>query len=181
MKLAFAFALALSAALFAGCESIKQHEEPISPSTKPVQSNPATKSAGAAVEIIIDNNDPEFKSVGNWNLANGGRDYKDETVWVDTSDPASATWTPKIPAAGEYAVYEWHGDDPNSDHATDAPFTITHAGGTTTVKVDLTKNTGEWHSLGTFKFNAGTAGNVTLTNKAGGNVIADAVKFVRVK
>ena len=43
--------------------------------------------------------------------------------------------------------------------------------------INLRGNIGKWNTLGTFKFAAGTRGNVTLTNKANGNVIADAIKF----
>jgi hypothetical protein len=80
--------------------------------------------------------------------------------------------------AGTYEVFEWHGDDPNADHATKAPFAITCAGGAKTILVDQTKNIGQWNALGTFKFEAGKGGNITVTNKADGNVLADAIKLV---
>ena len=95
-----------------------------------------------------------------------------------TEAPATAAWTPEIKVAGQFDVYEWHGDDPNTDHATNAPFTINYDGGNKTVAVDLRANIGRWNLLGTFKFAAGKSGNVTLSSKASGNVIADAVKFV---
>jgi len=76
-------------------------------------------------------------------------------------------------------VYEWHGDDPNADHATKAPFTIKFDGDTRTIPVNLRANNGKWNLLGTFKFAAGKAGSVTLSSNADGNVLADAVKFVR--
>jgi hypothetical protein len=146
-----------------------------------LKSEPASAQPAAAAEIIIDNGDPRFKGVGDWASATGGHDYKDEVVWATaagaTDTPATATWTPDIKVAGQYDVYEWHGDDPNSDHASNAPFTIKFDGGTKTVLVNLRANTGRWNLLGTFTFAAGTAGNVTLTSKADGNVIADAVKF----
>jgi hypothetical protein len=148
---------------------------------------PAAAPAAAATmsapgEIIIDNRDPGFKSEGGWTSASGGHDYKDETVWATatgpTETPATATWTPEIKAAGQFDVYEWHGDDPNTDHANNAPFTVNYDGGSKTIPVDLRANTGRWNLLGTFKFAAGKTGNVTLSSKASGNVIADAVRFV---
>ncbi len=150
--------------------------------SEPASAQPAAAPALAtAAEIIIDNGDPGFKGAGDWASATGGHDYKDEVVWATaagaTDTPATATWTPAIKVAGQYDVYEWHGDDPNSDHASNAPFTIKFDGGTKTVPVNLRANTGRWNLLGTFTFAAGTAGNVTLTSKADGNVIADAVKF----
>jgi hypothetical protein len=144
----------------------------------------STKPAAPAVagEIIIDNGDSAFKAVGNWSSATGGHDYKDEVVWAAGTAaadiPATATWTPEIKTAGLYDVYEWHGDDPNSDHATNAPFTIKFDGGAKTVLVDLRTNTGRWNLLGAFRFAAGKTGSVTLSSKADGNVIADAVRFV---
>ncbi|NQT74512.1 MAG: hypothetical protein HQ553_17370 [Chloroflexi bacterium] len=39
---------------------------------------------------------------------------------------------------------------------------------------------GQWFSLGTYRFNAGTSGNVTLTRETGtnGTTSADAIRFV---
>jgi len=146
---------------------------------------PAPATAGtvsAAGEIIIDNHDPGFKSVGAWSPGDGSQDYKAQVIYATgtgpAETPATATWTPDIKVAGQFDVYEWHGTDPNSDHATNAPFTINYDGGSKTVPVDLRANTGRWNLLGTFKFAAGKSGNVTLSSKAGGNVIANAVRFV---
>ena len=143
---------------------------------------PAAVPAASVAEIIIDNTDPGFKSIGVWTSASGGHDYKDEVVYTTgtgaTGTPATATWSPDIKAAGTYDVYEWHGDDPNTDHSSSAPFTVNFDGGSKTIPVDLRANTGKWNLLGTFKFAAGTAGNVTLSSKTDGNVIADATRFV---
>jgi hypothetical protein len=142
----------------------------------------ATQPAAVAGEIIIDNGDSGFHTEGNWAAATGGQDYRDDLVWTTgttaADTPATATWTPEIKTAGMYDVYEWHGDDPNSDHAGNAPFTIKFDGGAKTVLVDLRTNTGRWNLLGTFRFAAGKTGSVTLSSKADGNVIADAVRFV---
>jgi len=46
------------------------------------------------------------------------------------------------------------------------------------VLVNQRVNGGQWILLGTYTFSAGTAGTVTLTDKANGTVIADAVKLV---
>jgi RHS repeat-associated protein len=63
-------------------------------------------------------------------------------------------------------------------HASNAPFTIKHSTGSATVLVNQRLNGGQWMLLGTYTFSAGTAGTVTLTDKANGTVIADAVKLV---
>jgi hypothetical protein len=67
------------------------------------------------------------------------------------------------------------------------PFKVTHASGNQTVNVDQRANGSQWYSLGTYTFNAGTTGNVLITNAYTGPlpipsqcyVIADAVRFVK--
>jgi RHS repeat-associated protein len=88
----------------------------------------------------------------------------------------SATWTPTVAQAGQYQVFARWTQHPN--RATNATYTVTHAGGTTPVTVDQQQNGGIWNSLGTFTLSPGTAHKVTLTDQANGYVIADAVRFV---
>jgi len=106
-------------------------------------------------------------------------EYNDETKWTYYSPDgdATATFTPKIVKVGKYKVFEWHGADPQRDHATDAPYTINYAGGSKTIRINLDENIGRWNLLGTFRFKAGTSGNVTISNNANGNVVADAIKI----
>lgn len=89
----------------------------------------------------------------------------------------TATWNFTIPATGTYEVFAWWAQ--SSNRATNAPYTIAHAGGTTTVRVDQTTNGGGWYSLGQFAFDAG-AGSVVLSNDANGIVIADAIRVAGV-
>ena len=86
--------------------------------------------------------------------------------------PNSATWTLSVPLSGQYKVYARWTQHPN--RATNAPYTITHAGGSTTVLVNQEGGGGTWFLLGTFGFDAGNA-TVTLTDQANDYVIADAV------
>jgi hypothetical protein len=157
---------------------------PAAPAAPAPAAAPAVASTPASAdEIIIDNGDPSFASSGNWIEASGGNDFKDGNVYASATSAAdaanTATWTPDLKTAGTYDVYEWHGDDPNSDHATKAPFTVKSDEGTKTIMVNLQTNSGKWNLLGTFNFAAGNGGNVSLTSKGtDGNVIADAVKFV---
>ena len=66
-----------------------------------------------------------------------------------------------------------------SNRATNAPYTINHAGGSTVVRVNQEVNNGQWVSLGVFNFNAGTA-SIVLSTDANEIVIADAIKLVRI-
>jgi hypothetical protein len=89
---------------------------------------------------------------------------------------STCTWTPDIPAAGNYKVYAWWTE--HSNRATDAPYTINYNGGSATVDVNQRINGSRWNYLGTYDFAAGTSGNVVLTNDANGYVMADGVRFL---
>lgn len=126
--------------------------------------------------IVVDN--PDAILSGTWTEATFSTDrfstnyhYHDSGSGSDT-----ATWTPDIPAAGDYAIYAWWCAD--TDRATDAPYTISYNGGTDTVPVDQTGDGGKWNYLGTYPFLAGTAGDVELGETTTGMVIADAVRWV---
>ncbi|MEV5965766.1 exo-alpha-sialidase [Kribbella sp. NPDC051952] len=92
-------------------------------------------------------------------------------------------WQPCLPADARYEVQASY--TAASNRSTAAPYVVNHADGSTTVPVDQTvRGTadvrgGEWVSLGTYRFAAGLAGTVELTDTAGGYVVADAVRFIR--
>lgn len=92
----------------------------------------------------------------------------------------SATYTPDLPKAGTYEVRMSY--SPNPNRATNVPVTITHAGGTTTVKVNQRKAppvSETFVSLGTFAFDKGTAGKVVVSNAGvDGYVVIDAIVFL---
>ena len=89
------------------------------------------------------------------------------------------TYTPYIATAGTYAVYGWW--EAGAGRATNALFDILHSGATDTVSVDQSVNGSRWVLLGTYAFDAGTAGSITLRDDgANGVVIADAVRLVKV-
>lgn len=96
---------------------------------------------------------------------------------ANTGTGASATFTPNLPTAGSYEVFVRHPADTN--RASNTPVDVVHAGGTATVTVNQRLNYNTWVSLGTYTFNAGTAGNVKIRNDgANRGVLADAVKWV---
>lgn len=88
---------------------------------------------------------------------------------------AVATWTATLPASGGYQVSaRWTA---HSNRASNAPYTLTHDGGTTTVLMNQKVNGNQWVSLGTYQFTAGTPYTVSVSNNADGFVIADGVRF----
>jgi Fibronectin type III domain len=97
----------------------------------------------------------------------------------------SVSWRPDVPVTDTYQVLVWYVSHPN--RASDAPYTIHHADGTTTVRIDqrgqarslVAERPGVWVNLGSFRFEAGQSGVVRLTNDADGFVVADAVTLTR--
>ncbi len=75
----------------------------------------------------------------------------------------------------------WYGDDPNNDHATRALVRVQHAFGEKQAHLNLQLKTCRWVDLGTFRFNQGAGAKVTLEGAdAGGNLLADLVRFIRI-
>ena len=90
--------------------------------------------------IILDNNDATY--VGTWPLITGNAcAYQENFQWNEAGSGAdTATWTPYIPASGDYKVYTRWVDHPN--RATDAPYSIYYDGGSATVDVNQEINGG---------------------------------------
>ena len=133
-------------------------------------------------EIIVDNRDSRdwFTTEGSWNVGVGGEDYDKDVSWaVKGTGDSTAIWQPVLPESGTYRVFMWHGADPNNDHATNAPVTIKHKKGEETITVNFKEDYGQWNLLGEYKFKKGSDNYVKISNDADGNVLADAVKFVR--
>ena len=91
------------------------------------------------------------------------------------------SYTPTLPTNGTYDVYAWWVE--SSNRATNTPYDIVHAAGTTRVLVNQKVSSGGWFKLLTTNFNAGTSGSVTIRNDntlAGIYCIADGVRFLGV-
>ena len=96
---------------------------------------------------------------------------------------ATIVWKPSIPERGEYAVYISYKTLPSSSSS--AHYTVSHLGGKTEFIVNQKMGGGTWIYLGTFEFEEGENGYVSLDNgtpeghrlEVGGVVTADAVRF----
>ncbi len=112
-----------------------------------------------------------------------GTARKIETVTSGAANEAEAVWRPEIPERGEYAVYISYKSLPESSPA--AKYTVRHLGGENEFIVNQKIGGSTWIYLGTFEFDKGTEGSVTLSNRTpdgyryrdGSVVVADAVKF----
>ena len=61
--------------------------------------------------------------------------------------------------------------------STSVAYDVQHDGGLTTVTVDQSVGGGNWQDLGIFSFDSGSGGSVVLSDRLGGVVSADAVRF----
>lgn len=129
--------------------------------------------------VICDNDKPAVTLSGNWanNTANeADQRYELSVEHASAGDGSStATFRPNLPTGGRYQVFARWTSHPN--RATIAPYTIHHAKGRKTVRVNQEQDGGKWMHLGTFDFAPGTASHVVLSNDANEFVVADAVAF----
>ena len=97
----------------------------------------------------------------------------------------SVTWRPVIPEGGTYEVRISHCY--NVRRATNTPVTIRHADGETTIRInqqEVPEHGRLFRSLGTFRFEAGNGGSITISNDETDPkqvAIADAVQLIPVK
>lgn len=154
-------------------------------------------------EVIVDNDTPggsKYLEVSSrkakWQTAPRKGFAHLRTIYQDNENPftegsarmiaterkperAFAEWIPRIPEAGEYAVYVSYQSLPES--VTDAKYSVFHSGGVTEFRVNQQMGGGTWVYLGTFRFDQGQNdyGMVTLSNESAeqGVVTADGVRF----
>ncbi len=84
---------------------------------------------------------------------------------------ASVTFTPRLSQTKTDKVYGWW--TAASDQATNSPYTIRHAIGTTTVRANQRVNGDRWNFVGTFSLGRGSY--VRLTDGASGYVVANGI------
>jgi len=134
------------------------------------------------VDVIVDDGGAGFVRTGSWSAGSSAGGNAGGYLFANrvASESATAAYRPTLPRDGTYRVSVWYVAGTN--RSTDAAFRVAHRGGASTVRVNQQQNGRQWVSLGTFTFDAGTAGAVTLSNAAatGSVVIADAVRFERV-
>jgi len=109
-------------------------------------------------------------------LITRGKVAADAIYYVRDAAPADAfTWTPTLPSAGSWRILvRWPA---SSGNTASAQYTVTHAGGTSTVTLNQKQNGGVWNSLGTYSLTPGAGHKVTLAASTDGTTIADAILF----
>ncbi|WP_406492002.1 polymorphic toxin-type HINT domain-containing protein [Streptomyces sp. NBC_01604] len=128
---------------------------------------------------LVDNSDINNTATqGTWDeaAAAGSYGYNAQTHTAGSGENRFV-WQLTIPQSGDYTVYVHY---PKVDGAAkDAAYEIKHKDGTETKTLDQTELPGEWRSLGKFAFTEDAGQAITLTDKATGTVVADAVRLVR--
>ncbi|MEV4465897.1 DNRLRE domain-containing protein [Micromonospora echinofusca] len=130
--------------------------------------------------VLVDNSDfNNTSATGTWTAVTSatnkyGHNYVTRPAGTGTN---TFTWQLNVPQAGTYEAFVRYPSV--SGAATDAKFTVNHGGGNTVRTVDQTANAGTWVSLGSYSFTEGNSHRVSLSDQAGGTVVADAVKLVR--
>jgi len=131
--------------------------------------------------IIVDNLDgaPAYTKTGTWAESGYTPEYANSSEY--TGSNGTATFTPNITIARNYAVHAWW--NCYNDRDTNAKLTITHSGGTTVLYKNQQSTTGicgQWVPLGSYYFAAGRSGNIKIERHAGstnGSTVADAVRL----
>ncbi|WP_172992192.1 N-acetylmuramoyl-L-alanine amidase [Lacipirellula parvula] len=135
-------------------------------------------------EVVLDNVDVGVTFSGAWSNSNStiyfGEAGETPYKYASTSatETAVATYRPTITVAGYYPVYAWTRS--GSDRAADQLYRVNHSGGSTEVTVNHRMVGNGMIYLGTYYFEAGTAGSVEISNRSsesGRVVIADMIRF----
>jgi len=132
--------------------------------------------------VIVDNEDPQFDSTGNWVLdSSSGYGGNSLRVTAAATETATATFTPVIAESGYYHVSLWY--EGGTLNAADVDITVRHAGGETVWTQNQQRDGHTWKYIGRYYFHAGSSlstGSVTISNASsdtGLDVVADAVRF----
>lgn len=130
--------------------------------------------------VVID--DAKALAVGSWKTSQYGNRYLGESSSYDQrskNGPSTLTFDPELPKSGLYEVrlaYVAH-----TNRATNTPITILHAAGEELKRINQKQEPpieGRFVSLGTYRFEAGGAGFVMVSNEgANGAVSVDGVWF----
>ena len=125
------------------------------------------------VDVIVDNDYGGAALSGTFAVINDDSAFRGRYQLSIGSDNVY-NFVPTLPETGHYRVSAWWHQGAGSSAAA---YDVNHSGGLTTVTVDQTTGGGNWHELGIYSFAAGNSGSVQLSDRLGGAVSADAVRF----
>lgn len=145
-------------------------------STKWLGHQRALTETNAADQIVIDNADRGVSVAGTWTLGNpagNGPQVFGPSVRYKAAGTGAGyvRFTPRMTQTRTYRVYAWWNAAPAQ--ATNAPYTISHAGGTSVVTKNQQATGGQWVLLGSWSMGPGSY--VQLSDDANGYVVADGI------
>jgi N-acetylmuramoyl-L-alanine amidase len=132
-----------------------------------------------AAEVVVDNSDSSVQVKGKWTQTQSTAGFYGADYLFRTPGDGTATVTYPFPSAspaGKYAVFAQWSAGPN--RASNATYQVNSNGGGSSVSVNQKVNGGSWQQLGTFDFQPNRGQGVTVSDKADGVVVADAVRFL---
>lgn len=150
-------------------------------SIDPSGESPPTRGIMASPSIIVDNGEPGSSSTGSWSPSSLSGSFGSPSVFAGSvagSTPsATYTFSPSLPARGNYDIYLRWTADPN--RATNTPVDVAFPDGIRTFAINQELNHATWVLLTNIAAEAGNTSSITFRNNgANGNVVADAVQFV---
>jgi len=120
------------------------------------------------------------KVAGKWIVSEVGKVFGEDCLYKGRGDGKSCViFSTNLPVSGKYAVLEWHVAGTN--RATNAPYLITHDGGTTEIKVNQRNKGSHWNLLGVFGFRTNNLAEVCVTDgitQPKAVVVADAIRWI---
>jgi lipoprotein-anchoring transpeptidase ErfK/SrfK len=133
----------------------------------------------SADELVENSTSPFVQVTGPWtstpaDSGSGGSEY---LTRPPSAGDATVFWPfPSTTSAGQYEVFARWTSGP--DRASNALYWVSSESGTQAVTQNQQANGGSWQSLGSFAFAPGKHEGVTLSDRADGVVVADAVRWV---
>lgn len=111
-------------------------------------------------------------------MADGEDHFGGGCYWMEAGDGTQgAVWRVDNPLLGNHAISMWYGTLPGRISATNVEVRITTRERTSIITIDQNASTGQWNHLGTFRDPV----SVSVSNKADGPVVVDAVLFEHVE
>ncbi|SFS76355.1 N-acetylmuramoyl-L-alanine amidase [Marininema halotolerans] len=129
--------------------------------------------------IISDNAHSSSQSKGKWVFSSNVKNYYGTNYQYNGKGTglATFTWNFNIAESGNYKVYARY--QSYKDRGTNSPYRIDYEGGSKIKEVNQRINGGKWVYLGTYPYTGGKDYKVTLSDKANGFVIADAIRLIK--
>jgi len=131
-----------------------------------------------ADELVVDDDAAAVQLKGVWATSTNGTGFLGNAYRYRVAGDGSSSirWPFPGTTSGSFEVFARWTSGPN--RASNASYLVTHTDGVRSVSFDQRTGGGTWQSLGTFRFIPGTDNGVSLSDKANGVVVADAIRFV---